>query len=253
MQNQPDASEVYVLQAELLVDTLSTQKPLFQRGVSEYELIEILKKAPYQFFDDASLREPLMLFKTHFIVFHALYQLKRRWIEQGEGVLDIHTLNSKLNQENAHSDNNSAHDDYNSAHSDKNSAHSDKNSTHGDNYKDKESQDKVGAITEADALAEYYLDWGNFEKADRKSVDALLNAFWHRMASGNAHTFEQEDIADAHALLGLPQDEHVSLSVLKRVYKKALQLVHPDKGGMQQEAQDVIHAYQLLLGYYSLK
>ena len=232
MQNQPDASEVYVLQAELLVDTLSTQKPLFQRGVSEYELIEILKKAPYQFFDDASLREPLMLFKTHFIVFHALYQLKRRWIEQGEGVLDIHTLNIKLNQE---------------------SAHSDKNSTHGDNYKDKESQDKVGAITEADALAEYYLDWGNFEKADRKSVDALLNAFWQRMASGNAHTFEQEDIADAHALLGLPQDEHVSLSVLKRVYKKALQLVHPDKGGTQQEAQDVIHAYQLLLGYYSLK
>ena len=239
MQNQPDASEAYVLQAELLVDTLSTQKPLFQRGVSEYELIEILKKAPYHFFDDASLREPLMLFKTHFIVFHALYQLKRSWIEQGEGVLDIHTLNIKLNQE--------------SAHSDHNSAHSDKNSTHGDNYKDKESQDKVGAITEADALAEYYLDWGNFEKADRKSVDALLNAFWHRMASGNAHTFEQEDIADAHALLGLPHDEHVSLSVLKRVYKKALQLVHPDKGGTQQEAQDVIHAYQLLLGYYSLK
>lgn len=239
MQNQPDASEAYVLQAELLVDTLSTQKPLFQRGVSEYELIELLKKAPYHFFDDASLREPLMLFKTHFIVFHALYQLKRRWIEQGEGVLDIHSLNIKLNQE--------------SAHSDHNSAHSEKNSTHGDNYKDKESQDKVGAITEADALAEYYLDWGNFEKADRKSVDALLNAFWHRMASGNAHTFEQEDIADAHALLGLPQDEHVSLSVLKRVYKKALQLVHPDKGGTQQEAQDVIQAYQLLLGYYSLK
>ena len=232
MQNQLDGSEAYVLQAELLVDTLSTQKPLFQRGVSEYELIEILKKAPYRFFDDASLREPLMLFKTHFIVFHALYQLKRSWIEQGEGVLDIHTLNIKLNQE---------------------SAHSDKNSTHGDNYKDKESQDKVGAITEADALAEYYLDWGNFEKADRESVDALLNAFWQRMASGNAHTFEQEDIADAHALLGLPQDEHVSLSVLKRVYKKALQLVHPDKGGTQQEAQDVIHAYQLLLGYYSLK
>ncbi|MDP6879750.1 MAG: DNA-J related domain-containing protein, partial [Alteromonas macleodii] len=197
MQNQPDASEAYVLQAELLVDTLSTQKPLFQRGVSEYELIDILKKAPYHFFDDASLREPLMLFKTHFIVFHALYQLKRSWIEQGEGVLDIHTLDIKLNQE---------------------SAHSDKNSAHSDN--DKESQDKVGAITEADALAEYYLDWGNFEKADRKSVDALLNAFWHRMASGNAHTFEQEDISDAHALLGLPQDEHVSLSVLKRVYKK---------------------------------
>ena len=239
MQNQPDASEAYVLQAELLVDTLSTQKPLFQRGVSEYELIEILKKAPYHFFDDASLREPLMLFKTHFIVFHALYQLKRRWIEQGEGVLDIHTLNIKLNQESAHSDHYSAHSDHYSAHS--------------DNYKDKESQDKVGAITEADALAEYYLDWGNFEKADRKSVDALLNAFWHRMASGNAHTFDQEDIADAHALLGLPQDEHVSLSVLKRVYKKALQLVHPDKGGTQQEAQDVIHAYQLLLGYYSLK
>ena len=223
MQNPPDASEAYVLQAELLVDTLSTQKLLFQRGVSEYELIEILKKAPYRFFDEASLREPLMLFKTHFIVFHALYQLKRDWIEQGEGVLDIHTLNIKLDKEPDQA------------------------------MGSKECAAKSSVVTEADTLAEYYLDWGNFEKADRKSVDALLNAFWQRMAGGKVYTFEPKDIVDAHALLGLPQGEHVTLPILKRVYKKSLQLVHPDKGGTQKEAQDVIHAYQMLLGYYSLK
>ena len=65
--------------------------------------------------------------------------------------------------------------------------------------------------------------------------------------------FNEADIEQAHIRLGLSQNEHVSLSVLKRVYKKALQVVHPDKGGTQKEAQEVIHAYQLLLGFYSFK
>ena len=85
MHNPSDASEAYMLQAELLVDILSTQKSLFESGVSEYALIELLKKAPYYFFDEDALREPLMLFKTHFILFHALYQLKMNWIQGNEG------------------------------------------------------------------------------------------------------------------------------------------------------------------------
>ena len=222
MHNPSDASEAYMLQAELLVDILSTQKSLFESGVSEYALIDLLKKAPYYFFDEDALREPLMLFKTHFILFHALYQLKMNWIQGNEGVLDIHTLNIKLNQ-----------------------------------CKGNDAQqlriDEGGELTEADPLAEYYLDWGNFEKADRKSVDALLNAFWQRMVGGKVTVFNEADIEQAHIRLGLPQNEHVSLSVLKRVYKKALQVVHPDKGGTQKEAQEVIHAYQLLLGFYSFK
>ena len=97
MNTQPDASNIHALQAELLVDVLSTQKALFINGISEYALIELLKKTPYQLFDEDALRDPLMLFKTHFILFHALYQLKQYWMEQNEGVLEIHALGIKLN------------------------------------------------------------------------------------------------------------------------------------------------------------
>ncbi|MDY6883511.1 MAG: DNA-J related domain-containing protein, partial [Pseudomonadota bacterium] len=96
MQSETVDEAIYVQQAELLVDLLSTFKPFFIKGISEYALIELLKKAPYQFFDEDALRDPLILFKTHFVLFHALYQLKRDWRERNEGELDIHALNISL-------------------------------------------------------------------------------------------------------------------------------------------------------------
>ena len=71
-------------QADLLFDVLSTQKALFREGLSEYALIELLKKVPYQFFDEDALRDPLVLFKTHFVLFHVLYKLKHYWRSENE-------------------------------------------------------------------------------------------------------------------------------------------------------------------------
>ena len=223
MNTQPDASNIHALQAELLVDVLSTQKALFINGISEYALIELLKKTPYQLFDEDALRDPLMLFKTHFILFHALYQLKQYWIEQNEGVLEIHALGIKLN----------IFDESVPAHSNDEQA--------------------VTALQNPDALAEYYLDWGNFEETDRKTVDTLLNAFWQRMSGSCNSRHDQEDISTSHTVLGLSEGEPVTLVQLKHVYKRRLQSAHPDKGGTQQEAQSVIHAYQVLSRYYSSK
>jgi len=223
LHNQMDTSEAYALQAELLVDVLSTQKPLFEKGISEYSLIELLKRDPFYFFDEDALRDPLMLFKTHFILFHALYQLQQYWLEQDEGVLDIHALNIKLS---APKQNSMKHD-----------------LTNGN----------AGALSHTDKLAEYYLDWGNFEKTDRDHVDTLLNAFWQQMTGGQATCYSQGELEQAHIVLGISDDGHLMLSTLKRAYKKALQKAHPDKGGSQQEAQTIIRAYQLLLRYYSFK
>ena len=223
MYKQPNASHTYVIQAELLVDILSTHKRQFINGISEYALIEILKKPPYQVFDEDALRDPLMLFKTHFILFHALYQLRQCWIEQNEGVLDIHALGIKLNlfSESCLTQSND--------------------------------EASVTALDNPDPLAEYYLDWGNFEEADRDTVDTLLNAFWQKMLRADSGSHGQDEIKKAHDVLGLSQNEPVTLVSLKRVYKRTLQSAHPDKGGTQQEAQAVIHAYQVLTHFYSFK
>ncbi|GFD68908.1 DNA-J related domain-containing protein [Alteromonas sp. KUL106] len=223
MQSNTDKESLGTQQADLLLDILSTQKALFTEGISEYSLIELLKGPPYAFFDDDALRDPLMLFKTHFVLFHVLYKLKRYWREANEGELDIHTLSIKLAPVTALE------------------KASDNDAVQGEQLK------------AADALADYYLNWSNFERADRHSVDILLDAFWQKMAGGTLAVFQPEDVEEAHRLLGVSEEENMSLSSLKRAYKKTLQLVHPDKGGNQEDAQKVIHSYQMLLKYYSLK
>ena len=75
----------------LLEDSLLLLKPTLTLGISEFDLIALLKRPPYSLFDEDALRDPLMLFQTHFLVFHALYKLQIKWRESGEGRLDIHT------------------------------------------------------------------------------------------------------------------------------------------------------------------
>ena len=89
-------SQVHEVLADLLVDILSTMTDLFRQGVSEYQLISKLKNPPYSVFDDEALRDPLVLFKTHFVLFHALYCLRNQWRMSGIGELDIHALNIQL-------------------------------------------------------------------------------------------------------------------------------------------------------------
>lgn len=218
-----DNESIGAQQADLLFDVLSTQKALFREGLSEYALIELLKKAPYQFFDEDALRDPLVLFKTHFVLFHVLYRLKHYWRSESEGELSIHALNIKLVAKQSVVE------------------------------KERDGTVHSAQLEEVDNLADYYLDWSNFEKADRNSVDNLLDEFWQRMAGEKITVVQPGEIDEAHQLLGLSEEGTMTLTLLKRAYKKNLQLVHPDKGGEQEKAQNVIHAYQVLLKYYSFK
>ena len=223
VQAHTDNESIGAQHADLLFDILSTQKALFTEGISEYDLIELLKKAPYRFFDEDALRDPLVLFKTHFVLFHVLYKLRHYWRRVDEGELSIHALNIKLVAKQSIVE------------------------------KKRDGTVYRAQLEEVDTLADYYLDWSNFENADRNSVDNLLDEFWQRMAGEKITVVQPGEIDEAHQLLGLCEEGTMTLALLKRAYKKNLQLVHPDKGGEQEKAQNVIHAYHVLLQYYSFK
>ncbi|CDI01003.1 putative Heat shock protein DnaJ domain protein [Candidatus Competibacter denitrificans Run_A_D11] len=60
-------------------------------GLSEYELLKRLREQN-ALFADFNAREPLSLFRSHFLLFHALYRLRDRlWLEQ-RGQLQIDPL-----------------------------------------------------------------------------------------------------------------------------------------------------------------
>ena len=80
----------------LLINTLATLRPVFEDGINEYTLINTLKAPPFGLFKDAALSDPLILFNTHFLLFHCLYKLREQWRLQGVGELDIHATNIVL-------------------------------------------------------------------------------------------------------------------------------------------------------------
>ena len=203
--------------AELLLDVLSTYKNKFETGISEFELISQLKKPPYQIFNERALNDSMALFTTHFVLFHALYRLREQWRNLQVGELDIHTTNIVLRPQMTVAS----------------------QSEHG----------CFQVLDEHDALALYYLNWDNLKNTGEADIDALLNSFWERML--DAPQGETKDvISRCHRILNLSPNEHVSYSILKANYRRRLSKVHPDKGGSQKEAQEVIMAYQKLLIYY---
>ncbi len=108
----------------------------------EYELIRWLQAPEQGIFREDALSDSMTLFRANFIVMHALYRLRDRWLTAGRGYLQISALDIGLVP---------------------------LSSGGGTELPDQH-----------DALAEYYLDLNNLE-TNQASVDALLNDFWQRM------------------------------------------------------------------------
>lgn len=108
----------------------------------EYELIRWLQAPEQGIFREDALSDSMTLFQANFIVMHALYRLRNRWLENARGYLQISALDIGLVPLKTDS---------------------------GSDLPDQH-----------DALAEYYLDLNNLD-TDQASVDALLNDFWQRM------------------------------------------------------------------------
>jgi len=118
-----------------MLHNLLAEQPL---GLSEYQLIEQLKSAQHPFFIDANLNDPLSLFRTHFVLFNALYQLRDQ-LHATHG-LDLHISALMIRLQAC-------------------SSHTNASAT---------------AVQSSDPLRAYYLDLSHLQATDRRAAEALL-------------------------------------------------------------------------------
>jgi len=195
-----------------LQNALLSFKPAFTQGISEFEIITRLKNPPFEIFSDDALRDSLVLFQSHFVLFHSLYLLKQQWREQEVGELEILATCIKL--------------------------HPLKQKHAGQN------------IEEHDNIAAYYLNWQNLLQTEQKDVNDLLDSFWQKMSRSNANmAVSDEALQQARAQLALPLEGKLSADQLKLQYRKLQHEHHPDKGGDIAHSQAIQKAYTLLHSY----
>ena len=110
-------------------------------GLSEYELIQRLKTRHSTHIPHLELTDKLVLFRTHFLVFNALYLLRDQLHADRSAHLAISPLCVQLMPYEAGS----------------------------------------AAISELDSLRDYYLDLANLRDTTEEDVEKLLASFWTRM------------------------------------------------------------------------
>jgi hypothetical protein len=197
----------------LLNDTLATFRPAFELGISEYELICTLKSPPYSIFDENALCDSLMMFQTHFVLFHCLYQLRNRWREQKIGELVIGLTTITLNPILESSTN----------------------------------------IETEDSLANYYLDWSNLGCSNKNDIETLLDSFWQKMAGAELNAnMSLSELKRICIVMEIESLEDITLLELKQQYRKLQHKNHPDKGGSIKVSQSVLQAYTQLHKYISV-
>ena len=86
--HQPSSCHDDVALSELLLQALQVH-PM---GISEYALMQWLKNAGHKSYQNVAFSDRLSLFQAHFILFHALYQLKQQLVEGNIATLDINPL-----------------------------------------------------------------------------------------------------------------------------------------------------------------
>lgn len=119
---------------------------------SEYQLIRQLIECGQLPVDYAAT--PLALFRTHFQLMNALYQLQEEWLAEGL-YLHISSLDVRL----------------------------EKGAT---------KKARSSALDTA-GLREFYLDWQHYESATEDTVDSLLADFWKRFAARGVSDGEQRE------------------------------------------------------------
>ncbi|MGP0172833.1 DNA-J related domain-containing protein [Pseudomonas sp. NCHU5208] len=113
-------------------------------GLAEYALIQQLKARHSGHLPNLPLTDKLVLFRTHFLLFNALYRLRDTLWQQQSHLLEISPLCIRLLPYQAGS----------------------------------------AALSERDELRDYYLDMSHLQSTDEQDVERLLTSFWTRMQGG---------------------------------------------------------------------
>jgi len=173
-------------------------------GLAEYALIQQLKARHSGHLPNLPLTDKLVLFRTHFLLFNALYRLRDTLWQQQSHLLEISPMCIRLLPYQA-----------------------------GD-----------AALSERDALRDYYLDMGHLRETDERDVERLLTSFWTRMQGG------EEKLA-ALQLFELDDHQPLDLPRIKQRYRQLVSLHHPDRGGSTQRLQSINKAMEILTRYYN--
>ena len=184
-------------------------------GCSEYQLIQQLKARHSTHIPNLPLLDKLVLFRTHFLVFNALYQLRDQLWGESRYNLQISPLNVQLQP-----------------------------------Y-----VPGASGVAENDPLRDYYLDMSNLRDTDEQEVERLLASFWSRMRGDylgeRNETWDPEQKRAALELFELDQETpSLSLQTIKRRYRQLVSIHHPDRGGSTTRLQSINLAMEILQRYY---
>lgn len=176
-------------------------------GLSEFSLLKILEADGLVLATEPEVSHDLLLFRKHFLIMNALYQLQSVFHEDGFS-LSISALHIQLITTD------SAIEPANSA---------------------SLSQNKIAKV---DYLRDYYLDWSEFEKSSNEYVNKLLDSFWRRYLG-------DEHLQQAWITLELEPD--TPLPLVRKAYQRLARRHHPDQGGDPEQFRRVREAYELLV------
>lgn len=114
-------------------------------GISEFQLIQQLKARHSTHIPNLGLADKLVLFRTHFLLFNALYLLRERLWGRQEAHLQINPLCVQLQPWHSGGE----------------------------------------GLAEHDPLRDYYLNLSNLRDTTERDVEKLLASFWTRMQGGD--------------------------------------------------------------------
>lgn len=183
-------------------------------GCSEYELIQQLKARHSTHIPHLPLIDKLVLFRTHFLVFNALYRLRDRLWGECSHHLQISPLCVQLQP-----------------------------------Y-----VPGTNGISTSDPLRDYYLDMTNLRDTDEAEVERLLASFWSRMrgdqVGDRSGDWDPEQKRAALELFELDSEPGLDMAAIKRRYRQLVSIHHPDRGGSTTRIQSINLAMEILQRHY---
>ncbi|MFT2112451.1 DNA-J related domain-containing protein [Marinomonas sp. 2405UD68-3] len=181
-----------------------------KEGLPEFDIIRTLKS---QFPDFSTLATDanLCLFRQHFLVMNALYQLQTQLWQDEKLKLSISPMHIQIDFSYLNKLPPSKHDE-------------------------KIQGTNVNHSAEV-KLANYYLDWSEYTDTDEAEVKLLLDNFF----KGMQHPIKFDQ---AYKTLNLPKD--ATYSEIKKQYRSLASQAHPDKGGSSTKFIELREAFELL-------
>lgn len=168
--------------------------------ISEQQLFQLLQLKKISTLTDSQLA----LFQLHFVLYHLLYRIAKRWAETETAYLEIGLARVKILPW------------------------------------------QNDLLCLSDSKQAYYSDWSNYWRMTPLALSERLTQFWqfYQKRYGEKAIVELSD-DDALSLLQLSWP--CSVSELKKAFRKASLLHHPDRGGDKQRFVRISLAYRKIL------